>query len=145
MSTSRRGVAKFIKRYLDTGTIARCPGSGGKSKITDEMKKLVEEQMRQDDKTTATQLHVLLVARGYSVSLRTILRCRTLLGRTFRGSAYCQVIHEANKHKRLEWARKYKDKAFRDVVFTDECTIQQESHRRFCCRKRGEPPKNKPK
>ena len=34
---------------------------------------------------------------------------------------------------------------FNNVIFTDECSIQSESHRRFCCRKRGEPPRNKPR
>ena len=105
----------------------------------------MEEQIKVDDETTATQLHVLLVHLGYSLSLRTILRCRSTLGWTFRGSAYCQLIREANRVKRLEWARKYKDDDFADVVFTDETTIQQESHRRFCCRKKGEPPKSKPR
>ena len=142
---SRRKVAKFLKRYFETGTIARRPGSGGKTKITDEVKRIVEEQMRCDDETTATQLHVLLVSHGYQLSLRTILRTRTVLGWTFRGSAYCQLIREPNKLKRLEWARKNLNNNFSDVVFTDECSVQQESHRRFCCRKQGEAPKNKPK
>ena len=142
---SRRGVVKFLKRYLATGTIARRPGSGARMKITDEVKRIVEEQMRLDDETTATQLHVLLVRLGYSLSLRTVLRCRTTLGWTFRGSAYCQLIREQNKRKRLEWALKFKDDDFSDVVFTDESSIQQQSHRRFCCRKRGEPPKSKPR
>ena len=72
---SRRGVAKFLKRYLATGTIGRRPGSGARMKITDEVKRIVEEQMRLDDETTATQLHILLVRLGYSLSLCTILRC----------------------------------------------------------------------
>ena len=142
---SRRGVAKFLKRYLATGTILRLPGSGRKTKITDDVKRVVEEQMRRDDETTATQLHVLLTSLGYNMSLRTILRCRTLLGWTFRGSAYCQLIREKNKLKRLEWAQKNLNEDFSDVVFTDECSVQQESHRRYCCRKRGEPPKSKPR
>lgn len=142
---SRRGVAKFIIRYLATGSIARRPGSGRRTKITEDVKRIVDEQMTVDDETTATQLHVLLVDLGYSLSLRTILRCRSTLGWTFRGSAYCQLIREANRIKRLAWARKYKDDDFTNVVFTDETTVQQESHRRFCCRKRGEPPKNKPR
>ena len=142
---SRRRVARFIARYLATGSIARRPGSGGRSKITEDVKKIVDEQTKVDDETTATQLHVLLTNRGYKLSLRTILRCRTTLGWTFRGSAYCQLIREANKAKRLAWALKYKDEDFSDVIFTDESSIQQESHRRFCCRKRGEPPKNKPR
>ena len=83
---------------------------------------------------------MILTRRGISLSLSTILRCRPQLGWTFCGSAYCQVIHEANKAKRLEWARKNLDNDFGDVVFTDECSIQTETHRRFSSRKRGEPP-----
>ena len=142
---SRRGVSKFIKRYLSTGTIGRQPGSGGKTKITDEVKKIVDERMAIDDETTATQLHVILTSFGYNLSLSTILRCRTTLGWTYRGSAYCQLIRDANKIKRLDWARTNKDDDFADVVFTDETSVQQESHRRFCCHKRGERPKSKPR
>ncbi len=46
---SRRGVATFLKRYMATRTIAQRPGSGGKTKITDEIKQVVEEQMKLDD------------------------------------------------------------------------------------------------
>ncbi len=121
------------------------PGSGRPTKITEEVKKIVEEQMRKDDETTASQLFKLLIVKGHPLSLRTILRCRTDLGWTFRGSAYCQLIRHPNKVKRLEWARKYKEDDFTDVIWTDECSVQLESHRRFCCRKKNEPPKNKPR
>ncbi len=142
---SRVGVAKFLKKYDETGCIARTPGSGRPSKVTEEIKAVVDAQMLKDDETTAYQLHFLLVSRGYRLSLRTVLRCRTSLGWTFRGSAYCQLIREANKAKRLQWARTYKDDDFENVVWTDECTVQLETHRRFCCRKRGQPPKPKPR
>ena len=94
---SRVGVAKFLKHYEETGGIGRQPGSGRPSKITAEIKEIVNEQMRRDDETTAYQLHRMLSERGYAISLRTILRCRTTLGWTFRGSAYCQLIRDANK------------------------------------------------
>ena len=108
----------------------------------------MNEQMRKDDETSAVQLHALLVSRGYRISLRTILRCRTSLGWTFRGSSYCQLIRAANKEKWLAWAQhygSYKDEDFEEVIWTDECTVQLETHRRFCCRKRGEPPRPKPR
>ena len=50
----------FIRKYLDTGSIGRRVGSGRRSKVTVEVKELVEEQMRRDDETTAHQLHQLL-------------------------------------------------------------------------------------
>ena len=145
LRASRQGVADFLKRYESRGTIKRKPGSGRPSKVTAEVKRIVEAQMRLDDETTATQLHALLNSHGYSLSLRTILRCRTSLGWTFRGSSYCQLIRNVNKEKRLEWAKENIGKEFEDVVWTDECSIQLSTHRRFCCRKKGERPKNKPR
>ena len=56
---------------------------------------------------TAIQLSAILIAKGYSLSLSTLLRCRKSLGWTFRGSAYCQMIREANKAVRLEWVTRY--------------------------------------
>ena len=145
MKASRRGIAKFIHRFQKTGTIARKPGSGRPTKITAEIKAIVDEQMRLDDETSAHQLHALLQSKGYSISLPTILRCRTALGWTFRGSSYCQLIREANKVKRLEWANAHKRDDFANVIWTDEATVQLETHRRFCCRKFGQRPKPKPR
>ena len=51
MSASRRGITKFLKLYKETGTIARRPGSGRPTKVTKEVKKVVEEQMKADDET----------------------------------------------------------------------------------------------
>ena len=101
--------------------------------------------MQHDDETTAVQLFHLLKEKGYSISLRTILRCRTDLGWTFRGSSYCQLIRQANKIKRLDWAKINLNDKFQNVVWTDEATIQLETHRRFSCHKKGERPKNKPR
>ena len=147
LKASRVGISKFLIKYRETGSIGRKQGSCRPSIITEEVKKVVEEQMRLDDETTAHQLHKMLTSKGYSISLSTILRCRTSLGWTFRGSSYCQLIRHANKAKRLEWATNnpYSDEAFENVIFTDECTLQLESHRRFCCRKRGEQPRLKPR
>ena len=145
IKVSRRGILKFIKRYQSSGTIRRLKGSGRISKITEEIRALVEEKMRADDETTAVQLHKLLSDKGYAISLRTVLRCRVSLGWTFRGSSYCQLIRGVNKEKRLLFAQQNLGKNFNNVIFTDECSIQAESHRRFCCQKRGEPPRNKPR
>ena len=136
LKCSRVGIYKFLKHYRAMGSIGRRVGLGRPSKVTAEIKQIVE-QMRLDDKTTAHQLHRLLIEKGYLISLRTILRCRTALGWTFRGSAYCQQILEVNKGKRLTWARDQLHDSFDDVFWSDECTVQMESHRQFACRKQG--------
>ena len=48
-------IAKFLIRYKSTGTILTRPGIGRRSKITQQVKELVEAQMRLDDETTAAQ------------------------------------------------------------------------------------------
>ena len=119
LAASRRGISKFIAKYGEAGSIGRQTGSRRPSKITAEVKEIVEEQMQTDDETSAHQLHRLLKSCGYNISLCTILRCRTALGWTFRSSSYCQLIHHANKQKRLDWAERCTDLAFNDVVWTD--------------------------
>ena len=74
--------------------------------------------------------------------LRTVLKCRKALGWTHRGAAYYQLIQA---QKRLLWVRQYLQDEFTDVVWTDETTVQLETYRRFCCRKRGQKPHYKPR
>ena len=80
IKVSRFGIHKFLMLYEETGLIERRPGSGSISKVTSLVKELVEEQMQRDDETTAYQLHQMLVEKGVTISLRTILRCRNSLG-----------------------------------------------------------------
>ena len=97
------------------------------------MKELIDRAMDRDDETTAVQLKKMLEEHGYRISLSTILRCRKSLGWTFRGSAYCQLIRQHNKEKRLAWAHTYLSECetgFRDVIYTDEASVQLEAHRR---------------
>ncbi len=147
--TCRQTVARFIKRFVARGTISRKEGSGRPSKITDRVLELVEVQMRAEDETTATQLHVLLTSHGVCISLSTILRSRTMLGWTFRGSKYCQLIRHVNKFKRFLWGMRYLPEAlacgFENVIWSDETTVQLESHRRHSYRKKGERATLKPR
>ena len=63
------GVYKFLNKFKDTDSITRRPCSGRPTKVTDEIKSLMEQQMNEDDETTAVQLHTLLVQNGYNLSL----------------------------------------------------------------------------
>ncbi len=85
------GIAKLLKHYKENSSIAKKPGSGRASKITAELKKVVEEQMQFNDKMITYQLHQLLVSKGFNISLRMVLRCHTSLGWTFHRSAHCQL------------------------------------------------------
>ena len=62
----------------------------------------------------------MLLEEGITVSLRTIL---TILGWTFRGSAYCQLVHKENTEKRLWWTHSHTTETFDDVIFTVQLKI----------------------
>ena len=49
---SRQGIHQCLKRYVLTGSIGRKEGSGRRSKVTEAIKVLVENQMREDDETS---------------------------------------------------------------------------------------------
>ena len=117
LPVTRAGVHDFLKRYEAYGCLLRRPGSGRPNKIIAEVKRIVEAQMQLDDETIAQQLHALLTSKGYALSVNTILCCRSSLGWTFRGSAYCQLIREENKLKRFEWALANKLDDFKNVIF----------------------------
>ena len=149
---TRQGIAQFLKRYATTCSIKRARGSDRRPKATLGVRTIVEAQMRTDDRKTAEELRRILREKHHTLSLSTILRCRPSLGWSFRGSSYCQMIREPidqrYKVKRLEWALQYQAEAeagLLDVVYSDETSIQLETHGRFCCRKRGEPPRNRPR
>ena len=58
------------------------------------------------------------------------------------------MVSETNQEKRVEWCKERKDTRdmdFNDVVFSDECTVQLESHRRLTFYKKGQPVKYKMK
>ena len=85
----------------------------------------MDEKRMEDDETTAKELKKMLAEHGHHVGGTTALKCRTELGWTRCGSAYCQMIREFNKVKRLEWARKNKGDDFSNAIFSDETTVQK--------------------
>jgi len=142
---SRQSIRLFLKRFAERGYIGRKPGSGMTLKLSPAILELIEQCMQEDDETTATQLQTRLAAHNVHVSLSTVLRNRRQLGWIYRGSAYCQLIRNENKQKRLEWAQRNLHDTFEDVIWTDEASIQLDWHKRYSCRKEGERPRPKPR
>ena len=102
--------------------------------------------MQEDNETTGKELSsVVLHQSGISIMPCTARRARHSLGWTRRGTAYCQLIRAGNCAKWLLWARENLGRVFHDVIWTDETTVQLESHRPFCCRKEGQAPRCKPR
>ena len=137
LTVSRRGISKFIYKYYKVGSICRGPESGRLFNVTGELKLVVEKKMLTSDKTSVYQLRCLLRLCECNIALRTILQSRKVLGWTFCGCTYFQLVWNAIKQKYVLDSVVH--------ISSDEWTVQLESHRRDCRRKKGHPAKYKPK
>lgn len=135
----------MLRKLKEGQSTFRKPSTGRISKATQRVRDIIEGQMQKDDETTAAELDCILQANGIKLSRSTILRYCRQLGWTYRGAAYCHLIREPNKLKRLSWCMENQNDDFHNVIWTDETTVQLENHRRFSHRKRGEKPRPKPK
>ena len=81
--------------------------------------------MRKDDEMTSAKIQKKLAKRGISVSSSTVRRSRKQQGWTLQRTAYCQLIRDANKVRRLEFAEHVLESGdtFHNVIFSDECSI----------------------
>ena len=144
LPATRQGIHTFLKKYEECGAIDRKEGTGRKTKISAEVKRLVDAKMMEDDETTGKELKKMFLEHGHHICERTALKCRTELGWTRRGSAFCQMIHDVNK--KSDWHGRGRMKEMNsDCIYSDEITVQIKAHRRFCCTKSGLKPRYKPR
>ena len=94
-------ITRIIKKLRLTGSVANLPRSGRPQKLSTEAKTFVDQQMRRDDETTSNTIKKKLERHGICVSASTIRRARKQQGWTLQRTAYCQLIRDANKVKRL--------------------------------------------
>ena len=141
LSVSFPSVARIVKKLQTIGTLANLPRSGRPSKLSTEAKAFIDQQMRKNDEMTSGQIQKKLEKRGITVSSSTVRRSRKEQGWTLQRTAYCQLIRDANKAKRLEFARHVLESGdtFQNVIFSDECSVSLEQYRRTCYRKIDEP------
>ena len=59
--SNQMGIHKFLQKHRETNNIEKRSGSGQPTKMTTAVKALIEQKMRDDDETTAVQLHALLL------------------------------------------------------------------------------------
>lgn len=99
--------------------------------------------MRHNDETTSNQIRKKLAKYGVVVCSSTVRRCRKKQGWTLQRTAYCQLIRDPNKAKRLEYAQRIIESgdSFDNVIFSDECSVSLQQYRRTCYRKVDEPTK----
>lgn len=150
ISVSERSIYKLLEKEKTTGLISDKERPKPAKLLNDEQIQYVDDELAKNDELTARRLRAMLETKWpqmKSVSLTTIKRTRRRLGWLKSRPKYCQMIREANKEMRKQWCEKMiADKeTFGDVIFSDECTVQLDSHSKLCFRKIGQPRKLKPK
>ena len=140
---SLSGITCMIKNLHLTGSVANLPRSGRPRRLSVEARAFIEQQMCKDDEMTSAKIQKKLAKRGISVSSSTVRRSRKQQGWTLQRTAYCQLICDANKVKRLEFAQRVLESGdtFHNVIFSDECSISLQSYCRTCFRMADEPTK----
>ena len=140
---------RLLKKEELYGFVMDRPRLCMRKKLNSEQVQYINKCMEENDECTATQLHMLLLNKwpNLEVSIDTIKREKRLLGWVASKPKHCQLVRGANMEKRLEWCREMisTNENFDNVVFTDECSVQLDSHGRLCFRLRGEPRRLKPK
>ena len=139
LEVSFSSVTRIIKKYKITGSMKKGASTGRRTKLNPESQQFIEDQMRKDDETTSGRIQKKLAKRGVRVHSSTVRRCRKKLGWTLQQTRYCQLIRDANKVKRLEYAQQVLETGdtFNNVIFSDKCSISLEQLRRTCYRKQS--------
>ena len=144
ITVSRKSLRLLIKKFQSTGSVAnKRPSTPSVLKKLEERHLVfIDKCMAEDDELTSRQLHSMFLKEfpETPVSISTVKRARQDLGWVRKKTRYCALISDKNKEKRLEWCQLQlkNGEEFNDVLFTDECTVQLESHRKVTYHKEGE-------
>ncbi len=135
---------RTVERYLQTGNGVADRERSGRPKLLERAHYVsIDNILDEDNEITTPKMKekLLVLYPDIKASERTIARARMELGWVHQSAKYCQMVREANKVKRLEWAQKMIDdhEQFDDVIFTDESSFQVDYHARRAYRRLGEP------
>ena len=149
ISVSVKSLYLLLVKYKQTNSVVDRPRAAVPKILRDEHYCEIDKALSENDEMTSRQLRAMLISKwpSLSMSISTVERARRELGWVVTSPKYCQLIREQNKQKRLEWCQKMiaTNEQFKDVIFTDECSVQLETHRKRCYRRKHAPRKLKPR
>jgi transposase len=146
VKVSRTAVHNLLTKFKKTESVGDIKRRARSRRLSAEHYRHIDELMAENTDLTSRQLFSALKEAYPTVemSLSTVKRARRYLGWTAKRTRYCQLISDVNKEKRMEWCLDRvisDDLDLEDVIWTDECSVQLESHRKITYHKQGEPSK----
>lgn len=145
VGVSQPSVSRIIQKERESGTLTterkgRC---GRKAKMTPQAVQMLVTDSQMHPRKTSHELRKHLDMGGISVSSRTVRRCLVNSGRIARRPVKKQLLTDAMKKKRLEWAENYKEWTIQDwkkILFSDESHFYVQGQRsQYIRRCKGEP------
>ena len=102
---SRLSVRRFLRRFQERQSFANAPQPGRlNEKVTPEVLNFIDAEMEKDDELTVPTLCKKLQEQfGVDFSDSKVKRLRQKLGWVQTSPKYCQLIHETNRAKQLEF------------------------------------------
>ena len=144
-------IYKLLKKFKTTGNVHDCKRKASTPKLLGpEHLHLIDDALAEDDELTARKLKSMLEERWpeLRVSIPTIKRARKYdLGWIRTHPQYCHLVRVAKKQNRLAWCQERIDEKddFKDVIWSDECSVQLDHHGRLCFGKVKQPRGLKPR
>lgn len=144
VKVTRKSLYILLKKYQETGSLADRARKHRRKQLEQEHYNFIDETVSGNRAITSRQLQRLVTEKfpNLVVSVATIKRARQALGWTAKKTRYCAMISEVNKEKRVTWCLDRiaeADLDMADIIWTDECTVQLEPHRKTTYQKKGEP------
>ena len=117
-------VYRTIKRVEEGASLEHKIGAGRKPNKREKIKRSVVQLVRRDKSKTVREIAAHITKKGdVSVSKDTVNRCLRKLRYTKPYPSMVPLLTEKNRLKRLDWARKYKNKHWCHAIFADEASF----------------------
>jgi transposase len=116
--------------------------------VTERHKEIIDSSMRKNPEYSSVDLEKIIADSGSAhISPANIRKIRLGLGWRYKKTKYCQLVRDANKVKRLQWAttQLQNNEDFHDVIFSDEASFEIQRSATNMYYKKGERPPLRPK
>jgi len=113
-----------LKKLKETGDVAQKPRTGRPKKITNNVSKVIGQQIRRNPIVSTNDLTLTLLEKGITVSRHTV--GRHLRNHDYKNSLPLAVpmLTVKHKQKRVEWAEQHRNDNWKRTLFTDETSFQ---------------------
>jgi transposase len=114
----------WILRWRISKDLSDQKKSGPRRRTTAKQDKQITKMAKMENSITSIQIQRNMEKRGVNISARTIRRRLREAGGKYTNAITKPLLTENHRKKRLQWAKRYQNFDWNQVIFTDESTFQ---------------------